>query len=311
MARVVHLAVRARYRLLVLALAAAVFVYISPLGRGAAGSNTQARSRRFSISPAAVMEWSAGLGQRRLPPLRGADTDSDSDVDGAWEDIDPDAITPPPPPEDPKVAKEKANRMKKHKDKLKSEFWSGKGASSKHDQAAAPVQPQQQQQVPTESLENDFFTWNTDKPASSHPRPKPARKPAYPAGPPVPDPFPLLSAHPAADVLRAPAVNRGGADEEHYPEATPLLIGFTRNWPQLLQCVVSYVAAGWPPGDIYVVENTGAMRANTEGRLTLQNPFYLNHTQLGMLGVNVLVVGLPFISSALSEMWKKLTGRLA
>ncbi|KAK3370823.1 hypothetical protein B0T24DRAFT_530924 [Lasiosphaeria ovina] len=145
------------------------------------------------------------------------------------------------------------------------------------------------QQVPTESLENDFFTWNTDKPASSHPRPKPARKPAYPAGPPVPDPFPLLSAHPAADVLRAPAVNRGGADEEHYPEATPLLIGFTRNWPQLLQCVVSYVAAGWPPGDIYVVENTGAMRANTEGRLTLQNPFYLNHTQLGMLGVNVLV----------------------
>jgi len=69
-----------------------------------------------------------------------------------------------------------------------------------------------------------------------------------------------------------------------------LLIGFTRNWPQLLQCVVSYIAAGWPAEEIYVVENTGTMLSNKEGKLTLQNPFYLNHTQLEMLGVNVIIV---------------------
>jgi hypothetical protein len=32
------------------------------------------------------------------------------------------------------------------------------------------------------------------------------------------------------------------------------------------------------------------MHANRNGQLTLQNPFYLNHTQLGMLGVNVIEV---------------------
>jgi hypothetical protein len=72
-----------------------------------------------------------------------------------------------------------------------------------------------------------------------------------------------------------------------------LFVGFTRNWPQLLQCVVSYIAAGWPPEDIHVVENTGAMHANREGELTLQNPFYLNHTQLAMLGVKVITVRSP------------------
>jgi hypothetical protein len=74
-------------------------------------------------------------------------------------------------------------------------------------------------------------------------------------------------------------------------------VGFTRNWPQLLQCVVSYIAAGWPPEDIYVVENTGVMHANREGQLTLQNPFYLNHTQLAMLGVKVIIVrSHPFLT---------------
>jgi hypothetical protein len=72
-----------------------------------------------------------------------------------------------------------------------------------------------------------------------------------------------------------------------------LFVGFTRNWPQLLQCVVSYIAAGWPPEDIHVVENTGVMHANREGKLTLQNPFYLNHTQLAMLGVKVITVRSP------------------
>jgi hypothetical protein len=60
--------------------------------------------------------------------------------------------------------------------------------------------------------------------------------------------------------------------------------------------VVSYIAAGWPPEDIYVVENTGVMHANRDGLLTLQNPFYLNHTQLAMLGVQVIIVrSFPFL----------------
>ncbi|KAK4248940.1 hypothetical protein C7999DRAFT_13150 [Corynascus novoguineensis] len=114
---------------------------------------------------------------------------------------------------------------------------------------------------------------------------KPTPEPALP----VPDPFPLLSQNPppAPRLLQAPKINR--PPKRHYPEQTPLFVGFTRNWPQLLQCVVSYIAAGWPPEDIYVVENTGVMYANREGRLTLQNPFYLNHTQLKILGVNIII----------------------
>lgn len=70
----------------------------------------------------------------------------------------------------------------------------------------------------------------------------------------------------------------------------PLLIGFTRNWPLLLQCVSSYIAAGWPAEEIYVIENTGVMDANERGLLGLQNPFFMNSTQLGMLGVTVISV---------------------
>jgi hypothetical protein len=115
---------------------------------------------------------------------------------------------------------------------------------------------------------------------------KPAPTPELP----VPDPFPLLSQNPPPQrsLLQAPEIIL--PPNRHYPEQTPLFVGFTRNWPQLLQCVVSYIAAGWPPEDINVVENTGVMSANKEGKLTLQNPFYLNHTQLEMLGVNVIMV---------------------
>ncbi|KAK2008426.1 hypothetical protein LZ32DRAFT_496754, partial [Colletotrichum eremochloae] len=59
-------------------------------------------------------------------------------------------------------------------------------------------------------------------------------------------------------------------------------------WPILLQCVVSYITAGWPAEGIYVVENTGVQLANARGNLTIQNPFYLNYTTLARLGVNVL-----------------------
>ena len=106
----------------------------------------------------------------------------------------------------------------------------------------------------------------------------------------VPDPFPLLSRNPppAPGILRAPRINR--PPHKHWSKQTPLFVGFTRNWPLLLQCVVSYIAAGWPAEDIFVVENTGVMHANRDGKLTLQNPFYLNHTQLAMLGVSVITV---------------------
>ncbi|KAK4142018.1 uncharacterized protein C8A04DRAFT_38669 [Dichotomopilus funicola] len=139
-------------------------------------------------------------------------------------------------------------------------------------------------------------------------RAKAYKPPADPVLP-IPDPFPLLSQNPppSRDLLQPPRANR--PPKVHVPEQTPLFIGFTRNWPQLLQCVVSYVAAGWPAEDIWVVENTGAMDANARGRLTLQNPFYLNHTQLGMLGVRVIMTPtlLTFAQLQNFYLWTALT----
>lgn len=104
--------------------------------------------------------------------------------------------------------------------------------------------------------------------------------------PPISDNFPLAE---SGDKLPAIASwNRPPA--HHVPEKTPLFIGFTRNWPILQQCVLSYIAAGWPPEDIYVVDNTGTMKSNfPPGQLTLQNPFYLNVQRLTeVFGVNVI-----------------------
>ncbi|KAL8956748.1 MAG: hypothetical protein Q9193_005812 [Seirophora villosa] len=106
--------------------------------------------------------------------------------------------------------------------------------------------------------------------------------------PPLPEYFPLAAnASSPADLPPVPSWNR--PPEEHVPEATRLYIGFTRFWPLLQQAVVSYIAAGWPPEDIYVVENTGTMDANKRGLLTIQNPFYLDYHRLtALLGVNVV-----------------------
>jgi hypothetical protein len=38
-----------------------------------------------------------------------------------------------------------------------------------------------------------------------------------------------------------------------------------------------------------VVENTGTIHSNKNGRFSLQNPFFLNHTRLDLFGVNVLI----------------------
>ncbi|KAK1459951.1 hypothetical protein CMEL01_02950 [Colletotrichum melonis] len=116
---------------------------------------------------------------------------------------------------------------------------------------------------------------------------KPA--PTY-TSPPVIDPFPLLAntdspppSVPAHNVPRDDIHKDYGLDAQ-----PPLFIGFTRQWPILLQCVVSYITAGWPPSSIHVLENTGVQFANAQGKLSLQNQFYLNHTTLKRLGVNVI-----------------------
>ncbi|EWC48909.1 hypothetical protein DRE_00214 [Drechslerella stenobrocha 248] len=70
---------------------------------------------------------------------------------------------------------------------------------------------------------------------------------------------------------------------------TPLFVPFTRNGMMLHQTVSSYIAAGWPREQIYVIDNSGTMDANARGRLSETNPFFLNYTLLrGQYGVNVV-----------------------
>jgi len=108
--------------------------------------------------------------------------------------------------------------------------------------------------------------------------------------PPLPEYFPAAAkAKSSADLPPVPSWNRPPA--EHVPEKTRLYIGFTRYWPLLQQVVVSYITGGWPPEDIYVVENTGTFDANKHGRLTSQNPFYMDYHRLTkVLGVNVITM---------------------
>jgi hypothetical protein len=113
-------------------------------------------------------------------------------------------------------------------------------------------------------------------------------KPRRNVTPPIVDNFPLAArAVSSADLPPIPSWNK--PPNPHVPEKTPLFIGFTRNWLQLQQTVVSYITAGWPPSDIYVVENTGTMNANRLGKLTLQNPFFLDYNRLiKIFGVQVI-----------------------
>ena len=108
--------------------------------------------------------------------------------------------------------------------------------------------------------------------------------------PPLPEYFPAAAkAKSSADLPLVPSWNRPPA--EHVPEKTRLYIGFTRYWPLLQQVVVSYITGGWPPEDIYVVENTGTFDANKHGRLTSQNPFYMDYYRLTkILGVNIITM---------------------
>ncbi|KAK3299600.1 uncharacterized protein B0H64DRAFT_102593 [Chaetomium fimeti] len=135
-------------------------------------------------------------------------------------------------------------------------------------------------------------TPKVEKPPPPPPPPKTKSKykptPTY-LPPPIKDNFPLLATSTSLPPVPKWNQPRENAYKDYdLPLPPPLLIGFTRNWPILLQAVVSYITAGWPPSQIYVVENTGAQQANTRGQLTLQNPLFLNHTALKTLGVNII-----------------------
>ena len=105
--------------------------------------------------------------------------------------------------------------------------------------------------------------------------------------PPISDNFPLAAESTDQKLPAVASWNKPPAT--HVDEKTPLFIGFTRNWPLLQQCVLSYIAAGWPPEDIYVIDNTGTMKSNFDAKLTLQNPFFLNVGRLQkVFGVNVI-----------------------
>lgn len=125
------------------------------------------------------------------------------------------------------------------------------------------------------------------KEVKNTPTPKYKPTPTY-TPPPVTDNFPLLATSTPPPIPKWNKARENLHKDYDLPTAPPLLIGFTRNWPILLQAVVSYITAGWPPNQIYVTENTGTHLANKHGQLTLQNPFYLNHTTLERLGVRVL-----------------------
>ncbi len=121
------------------------------------------------------------------------------------------------------------------------------------------------------------------------PLPIPIHKPT-PDTPPqrIVDNFPRAAkAKSPKDLPPVPSWNR--PPKKHVPEKTPIFVGFDRNWLLLQQTVVGLITAGWPPEDIFVVENTGAMDSNKKGLLSLQNPFYLDHHRLTkVFGVHVV-----------------------
>ncbi|KAI9790655.1 MAG: hypothetical protein M1835_000848 [Candelina submexicana] len=142
-----------------------------------------------------------------------------------------------------------------------------------------------QPSVPAKSP--SFPIWEVPEPEG--PLPTPIHKPT-PDTPPqkIVDNFPRAAeAKSRKDLPPVPSWNR--PPRKHVPEKTPIFVGFDRNWLLLQQTVVGLITAGWPPEDIYVVENTGAMDSNKKGLLSLQNAFYLDHHRLTKIfGVHVI-----------------------
>ncbi|KAK3689242.1 hypothetical protein B0T22DRAFT_528288 [Podospora appendiculata] len=146
-------------------------------------------------------------------------------------------------------------------------------------------------------LAGDAFGGHDNKPdevAEPNPPPPPPRKPKYKpipefVPPPIKENFPLLATSSPPPIPKWNIPHKNAHKTYDLPVAPPLFIGFTRSWPILQQAVVSYITAGWPAEQIYVIENTGVQQSNARGQLTLQNPFYLNHTTLKTtLGVNII-----------------------
>ncbi|OTA98735.1 hypothetical protein M426DRAFT_325763 [Hypoxylon sp. CI-4A] len=136
---------------------------------------------------------------------------------------------------------------------------------------------------------NQAGSHDNHRPTNTHAPPKYKPTPTFLA-PSVTDPFPLLTKA-TATPLAIPEYNvpRPGLHREYgLSYMPPLFIGFTRQWPMLLQCITSYITAGWPPESIFIVENTGVQDSNKLGKLSLQNPFYLDYNALRKLGVNVI-----------------------
>ncbi|KAI0099147.1 hypothetical protein GGR51DRAFT_565140 [Nemania sp. FL0031] len=134
-------------------------------------------------------------------------------------------------------------------------------------------------------LKTHYIESSKDTEKTPHPKYKPA--PEY-TPPPISDPFPALATSIVPPIPSYNVPEKDGWKKYGVPIAPPLVVGFTRSWPMLLQTVVSYITAGWPPEQIYVVENTGMQQANARGQLSLQHPWFLNHTALGKLGVQVI-----------------------
>lgn len=121
------------------------------------------------------------------------------------------------------------------------------------------------------------------------PEPTPTKnlKPEPSQHPPIKDNFPQ-----AAHSSIPPIPSWNALPPDFKAPNTPLMISFTRNWPLLQQTVVSYITAGWPANQIFVVDNSGTQFSNRDGRLTLQNPFYINYKRLTAL-YNVTVIETP------------------
>ena len=134
------------------------------------------------------------------------------------------------------------------------------------------------------ALQTGFYN-RVDGPQPAIPIYKPLGEPP----PPIKDNFPkAASAKSPSDLPPIPVWNK--PPDPHMKEDTPLFIGFTRNWRLLQQVVVSYITAGWPPGDIYVVENPGVMHSNKDAKLSLQSRFYIDYNRLTkVFGINVLI----------------------
>ncbi|KAI0846524.1 hypothetical protein F5Y00DRAFT_254596 [Daldinia vernicosa] len=126
-----------------------------------------------------------------------------------------------------------------------------------------------------------------EKPTEAGPTPQYKPAPSY-TPPPIEDPFPALATSNPPPIPTYNVAEKDAWVKYGLEIAPPLVIGFTRSWPMLLQTVVSYITAGWPAEQIYVVENTGMQQANARGQLGLQHPWYLNHASLKRLGVNIV-----------------------